>query len=166
MEKRLDIGPRDPGLREIFGTVAHDCPFEPKCDVSRTTNATDLWWASPAASEAGWGIAIADQARADGRPVFFATWFTYDTDGSPLWLSATANKSSAGVFTGTLYRTTGPAFNALPFSPSQVVATPVGTLTLSFASGDTATFAYVVNGVSQSKTITRQVFRTPGTLCQ
>ena len=76
-----------------------------------------------------------------------------------MWLSATANKSAAGVFTGTLYRTTGPAFNALPFSPSQVVATPVGTLTLSFASGDTATFAYVVNGVSQSKTITRQVFR-------
>ena len=43
---------------------------------------------------------------------------------------------------------------------------PVGTLTISFASGNAATFSYVVNGVSQSKAITRQVFRTPGTLCQ
>ena len=34
------------------------------------------------------------------------------------------------------------------------------------ASGNAATFAYVVNGVSQSKAITRQVFRAPGTLCQ
>jgi hypothetical protein len=65
-----------------------------------------------------------------------------------------------------LYRTTGPAFNALPFDPARVVATPVGTLTLSFANGSSGTFAYVVNGVAQSKPITRQVFRTPGTLCQ
>ena len=27
-------------------------------------------------------------------------------------------------------------------------------------------FAYTVNGVSQSKAITREVFRTPGTVCQ
>ena len=33
------------------------------------------------------------------------------------------------------------------------------------ANGNNATFAYTVNGVSQSKSITRQVFRTPGTVC-
>ena len=149
-----------PITRQVFGPLP-SCTFGSATPLAQATNYQDLWWAAPAGAESGWGVNFTQQGD-----TIFATWFTYDTDGSPLWLSATANKSSAGVFTGTLYRTTGPAFNALPFSPSQVVATPVGTLTLSFASGDTATFAYVVNGVSQSKTITRQVFRTPGTLCQ
>jgi len=149
-----------PITRQVFGPLP-SCTFGSATPLAQATNYQDLWWAAPAGAESGWGVNFTQQGD-----TIFATWFTYDTDGSPLWLSATANKSSAGVFTGTLYRTTGPAFNALPFSPNQVVATPVGTLTLSFASGNTATFAYVVNGVSQSKTITRQVFRTPGTLCQ
>src|SRR4029079_291562 len=111
-----------------------------------------LWGAAPAGAEAGWGVNFTQQGE-----VIFATWFTYDSDGAPLWLSVTANKSAAGIYTGTLYRTTGPAFNALPFDPSRVTATPVGSATLTFASGNTGTFAYTVNGVSQSKSITRQV---------
>jgi hypothetical protein len=47
-----------------------------------------------------------------------------------------------------------------------VQRTPVGTASFTFADGNNATFAYTVNGVSQSKPITRQVFRAPGTLCQ
>ena len=37
---------------------------------------------------------------------------------SPLWLSATVNKSSPGAY-GNLYRTTGPAFSAVPFNPAR-----------------------------------------------
>jgi hypothetical protein len=43
---------------------------------------------------------------------------------------------------------------------------PVGTATLSFANGNAGSFAYTVNGVAQTKAITRQVFRTPGTICR
>ena len=32
--------------------------------------------------------------------------------------------------------------------------------------GNAGQFAYTVNGASQTKAITRQVFRTPGTVCQ
>jgi hypothetical protein len=149
-----------PITRQVFGPLP-SCSFGSATPLAQATNFQDLWWAAPAGAESGWGVNFTQQGD-----TIFATWFTYDADGSPLWLSATVNKSSPGDFTGTLYRTTGPAFNALPFSPSQVVATPVGTLTLSFASGNSATFAYVVNGVSQTKSITRQVFRAPGTLCQ
>jgi len=149
-----------PITRQVFGALP-SCTFGSATPLAQATNYQDLWWAAPAGAESGWGVNFTQQGD-----TIFATWFTYDIDGSPLWLSATANKSSAGVFTGTLYRTTGPAFNALPFRPSQVVATPVGTLTLTFASGNSATFAYVVNGVPQTKSITRQVFRAPGTLCQ
>jgi hypothetical protein len=83
-----------------------------------------------------------------------------------MWLSATTNRTAAGVYTGTLLRTTGPAFNAVPFAPSRVAATPVGTLTLTFTDGAAGTFAYSVNGIAQTKSITREVFRAPGTVCR
>ena len=89
-----------------------------------------------------------------------------DSDGTPLWLSATAAKVGAGVYAGPLYRTTGPAFNAVPFPPTSVARTVVGTLTLTFTNGNTGSFAYTLNGVTQSKSITRQVFNAPGTLCR
>ena len=38
--------------------------------------------------------------------------------------------------------------------------------TFTFADGNHGTFAYTVNGVSQSKPITREVFVSPGTVCQ
>jgi hypothetical protein len=119
-----------------------------------------LWWIAPAGSESGWGINFAHQGD-----TIFATWFTYDVDGTPLWLSVTAPKAAATTYSGTLYRTTGPAFDAVPFDPAKVVLAPVGTATFTFADGNHATFAYTVSGVSQVKQITRQVFRAPGTVC-
>jgi hypothetical protein len=143
---------------QVFGPL-------PTCATATTsltaaTNYTDLWWASPAASEAGWGINLTQEGS-----TIFATWFTYDVDGTPLWLSVTAPNTTPGVYTGTLYRTTGPAFNAVPFTPADVVLTAVGTATFTFADGNDATFAYDVNGTQQTKAITRQVFQAPGTIC-
>jgi hypothetical protein len=146
--------------REVFGALP-TCAFAAVAEASRSTNYQDLWWAAPAASESGWGVNLTQQGDA-----IFATWFTYDTDGSPLWLSATASRSAPGVYTGTLIRTTGPPFNALPFDPIRVQRTPVGTATFSFANAAAGTFAYTVNGVSQSKAIVREVLRAPGTVCQ
>jgi hypothetical protein len=148
-----------PITRQVFGP-------QPTCSTASAslagaTNYQDLWWAAPAGSESGWGINFTEQGD-----VIFATWFTYDTDHSPLWLSVTAQKTAPGVYAGTLYRSTGPAFNAVPFDPGKVTLTAVGTATFSFSDGNTATFAYTVGGVAQIKSITRQVFRAPGTVCQ
>jgi len=145
--------------REVFGTLP-TCSFGAQSDLSAATNYQDLWWASPAGAESGWGVNFTQQGD-----IIFATWFTYDLDGSPLWLSATTHKGAAGVYTGTLSRTTGPAFSAVPFDPARIGVTPVGTLTLTFTDGTTGTFAYTVNGVAQTKAITREVFRAPGTVC-
>jgi len=109
----------------------------------------------------GWGVHFTHQGDK-----ILAKWFTCDADGPPLWLSAPLDKALQGAFTGTLYRTTGPAFSAGSFDPNQVALTPVGTLMLTFANGNSGTFAYVVNGISQAKSITRQILRGPGTLCQ
>jgi hypothetical protein len=54
----------------------------------------------------------------------------------------------------------------VPFNPASVVPTAVGAATISFTDGNTGTFAYTLNGVSQTKAVTRQVFGSPGTICQ
>lgn len=120
-----------------------------------------LWYASPAESEAGWGVNIAHQGD-----ILFATWFTYDTDGSGMWLvMSNGNKVANGVYSGPLYRTTGPAFSSVPFNSGNVVVTPVGSATFTFSAPGAGTFAYTVNGVSQSKAITRQVYASPVSTC-
>jgi hypothetical protein len=83
-----------------------------------------------------------------------------------MWLSGTAQQTAATTYAGPLNRTSGPAFNAIPWNPAGVALTQVGTMTLTFADGNHATFAYTVNGFSQTKEITREIFRAPGTVCQ
>ncbi len=147
--------------REVYGTLP-TCVYGVHPRLADATNYQDLWWNAPGGSESGWGLNITQQSD-----VIFATWFTYDTDGTPVWFSGTATGTgSPGTYSGPLYRSTGPAFNAQPFNASEVKLTAVGTYYLSFADGNTGTFSYTVNGVTQSKPITRQVFRNPGTVCK
>lgn len=145
--------------RQIFGPL-------PVCatataSLASATNFQDLWWASPAGSESGWGINLTHQGE-----TIFATWFTYDLDHSLMWLAATAVKTATGVYSGSLYRATGPAFNAVPFNPAQVAQQAVGTATFTFSDGNSGSFAYVVNATAQTKSITREIFQAPGTVCQ
>jgi hypothetical protein len=120
-----------------------------------------LWWASPAGSENGWGVNVTHQGN-----TLFATWFTYDLDGSPMWLvMSNGDRTSNGVYTGQLFRTTGPAFNAVPFNPASVVVTPVGSATFTFTSATAGSFAYTVNGITQTKQITRQEYAAPVPTC-
>ena len=135
-------------------------------DFAAATNYQDLWWV-PNGAESGWGITLAHQGDA-----IFATWYTYDVDNMPLWLTVLARRvGTTGTYTGTLYRTSGPRFDA--YDASKIATTAVGSATLTFANGNNATLAYATNGagglpaVSQSKTITRFPFApSGGTLCQ
>ena len=146
--------------RQAFGPVPA-CSYGPQPNFFAATNYQDLWWV-PAGAEAGWGINLTQQGT-----TIFATWFTYDVDGTPLWLSATLPLTAPGVYSGQLLRTTGPAFSANPFLPAQVARIVVGNAMLTFANGSAATFAYNVGSVAQSKQITRELFAPPaGTLCQ
>jgi hypothetical protein len=146
--------------RLVFGPLP-TCTFAILADLTQAYNYQDLWWAAPAGSESGWGLALTHQGD-----TIFAAWFTYAADRSPQWLVATANRTAAGTYAGILYQTTGPPFNAVPFDPTKVVTTPVGSVTLTFTDGNNGTFDYTVNGEEQKKAITRQVFVSPGTVCQ
>jgi hypothetical protein len=150
-------------VRQAFGTLP-TCTFALTTDLTRAYNYQDLWWASPAGSEAGWGLNLAHQGD-----VVFGTWFTFAHDGTPMWLSFTATKTDDAVsdaFTGTVYRTSGPPLASVPFDPGQVIATPVGTAEVAFSNGNAGRFSYTVDGSAGSKAITRQIFATPGTVCQ
>jgi len=145
--------------RQVFGPLP-TCSYAAQPDFAAATNYQDLWWATGGA-ESGWGINLTHQGDN-----IFATWFTYDTVGAPLWLSVTAAKTGPGVYSGQLIRTAGPPFSAVPFDAAQVTRTVVGTATFTFANGNAATFAYTVNGVTQAKSIARELFAPPaGTIC-
>jgi Subtilase family len=151
--------------RQVFGPLP-TCVYGAQPDLAAATNYQDLWWASPAGSESGWGVNLTHQGD-----TIFATWFTYDHDGTPMWLVATAPKTAPRTYAGTLYRLTGPPFNAVPFppigSPGGATGTPVGTATFTFSDGNTGIFAYTANAEAQTKNITRELFQPPaGTVCQ
>ncbi|HEX5130027.1 MAG TPA: hypothetical protein VFV90_09780, partial [Usitatibacter sp.] len=118
-----------------------------------TPNFQGLWYRGEV--ESGWGVNIAHQGE-----IIFATWFTYDADGSQMWLvGSDVRKGTGNTFTGALYRTTGPAFNSQPFTPITAAnITQVGTITFNFTDASNGTMTYTVNGVTQSKPIVRQVF--------
>jgi hypothetical protein len=145
----------------------------PNCQIGgaagTTPNYTDLWWRA-GGTEGGWGVNVVHQGD-----ILFATWFTYEAGGtasSPakgMWLvMSEGDKTANGVYTGALQRTTGPNpfDNSVAFDPSKVTQTTVGSATFTFADANHGTFAYTVNGVTQSKPIERLSFSSPVTICK
>lgn len=142
--------------RQRFSSRSTTCAWS-VFDRSYATNYQDLWW-NPA--EPGWGVNVAHQGN-----TLFATLFTYGPDGRGAWyaLSDGARVGGSSTYSGTLYRTSGPAFNAAPWVPA--TATPVGAMSFSFRDGNAGTLAYDIAGVAVSKPIQRQVFASPATEC-
>ena len=110
---------------------------------------TDLWYNT---AESGWGMAISHQSD-----VMFLAWYVYDATGKPFWYVAPACAVSGSSCSGALYRTTGPPLGPT-FNPSQVQAFQVGSAIVSFIDANNAVLSYTVDGVSATKTITRQTF--------
>jgi lysyl endopeptidase len=112
---------------------------------------TDLWW-NPA--ESGWGLSLVQHASR----VMFGVWYTYGLDGKRTWFVLPSGTwTNSRTYTGLVYATTGPAANGA-FDPARVRTSPVGSATLTFSDANNGTFAYTINGLSGSKTITRQPF--------
>ena len=145
--------------KQVFGSTR-----APRCQPWDGSHAgrgsmQDLWWN---AAESGWGINFAQQGD-----TIFATLFTYDANGRPMWyVMSDGRRQADGSFAGELYRTSGPAFNAAPFTPlapGRIVK--VGEMQVRFADGESGTLTYSVDGTTVVKSITRQVFSKPGSLC-
>jgi hypothetical protein len=125
---------------------------------AQTSNYTDIWWN---ANESGWGISINDQTDQ-----IFVAWYTYDTDGSQLFITMpgctrSANgKFNRSVCEGDLYRTTGTPITQQTFVPGNTQATKIGDATLTFTGNNAATWRYTVGSTTITKSITRVAFGT------
>lgn len=129
-------------------------PFGPRAaNAAGKPNYGDLWWN---AAESGWGLSISQQNQN-----LFAVWYIYDPDGQPAWyVMPEGSWTNATTWTGPLYRTRAAALPFLSgaYSAAGIVPTLVGTLELRFASPQSATMAYTIDGVAGTKAITRQPF--------
>ncbi|MGE0355284.1 MAG: DVUA0089 family protein [Burkholderiales bacterium] len=126
-------------------------------DRSYAGNYQDLWW-NPA--ESGWGVNFAHQGD-----IVFATLFTYEASGRSAWFVMSRGDRVPGTrsFQGTLYRTSGPPFDANPWRP--IALAPVGSMQVSFGNGNSGTLSYTIDGIPVTKPITRQVFASPAPQC-
>lgn len=143
--------------RDVFGPM-------PDCSLggtpAATPNFTDLWWRA-GGTESGWGVNLEQQGD-----TVFGTWFTYDANGQGQWLVMPgASRTGAMAWTGTLYRTHGPAFDGA-WDASKVSSTVVGTATFAFTDASHGTFSATVDGVSISKPVSRMVYASPATVCK
>ena len=121
-------------------------------------NVQGMWWGGE--GESGWGLDLSHQ----GNKVF-ATWFTYDTDGQPMWLAMSDGwRNGDNAYTGDLYRMSGPPMNG-PFDPAKVKATKVGAASLSFVDANNGNFTAQVNGVQFFRKITRFNYTPQGSKC-
>ena len=152
-----------PDLVQVASTPASDIRyrvFRNETPGAGPASFTGLWW-NPA--ESGWGLNLSHQGD-----ILFGTLFTYDTSGAPLWLVMPAGTLQADgtAFAGTLYKTTGPAFNAVPFTPiTGANLTAVGTMSVSVTGPSAATVTYSVNGTRVTKLIQPQIYGTRASSC-
>lgn len=145
-------------VKQVFNGQAASCQST-TASRSSLTNYQDLWWN---AAESGWGVNVTHQGD-----ILFATLFTYAANGQGLWLVMSGGvRQPDGSYLGDLHQTTGPAFNAQPFTPIGAGnVRRVGTMQFRFSSGTQGTLNYTVDGVQVAKTITRQVFGSPVPAC-
>jgi len=115
---------------------------------------TGLWWVP---QESGWGLSLTQQ-----QDIVVAVLFIYDNAQRPAWYVATTtgtfftDPGHQQVFSGTLYRTSGPWFGGA-FDPRAVTATAVGTLSIVYV-GKNISLSYTVDGVGVSKSVEQQTF--------
>ena len=118
-------------------------------------NYQDLWWAGT--QENGWGMSISQHGAK-----IFAALFIYDNQGRPTWavLPDGSWNASNTAYTGALYAPTGSWFGN--YDASRIVVGPsIGTATITFSGRNAATLTYTINGVSGTKSISRQGFGPP-----
>jgi hypothetical protein len=84
-----------------------------------------------------------------------------------MWLVAPSTaRTGNGTYSGTLYRTWGPALDAQPWNTATVRAMPVGSISLTFSDAANGMMTASVDGITVTEPISREVFATPTSVCR
>ncbi len=127
--------------REQFGIV----------DTSPIENYSDMWWGGT--SQNGWGVVLTQQYHN-----IFAAWYTYNASGKTVWYVMPDGQWTGNTYSGALYGTHGSPVIGAAYNPAALVVGQVGTLSISFTDPNNASMTYTVNGVTQTKSISRLPF--------
>lgn len=143
-----------PGTCIIAADQAGDTSYSAATQVTQTIDTVaspynGLWWNE---NESGWGVTLTQHVS-----IIFATLFTYDTNGNPIWYVASNCAVTANGCTGDLYQVTGGSAPTTAWNPNLGV-TAVGTVDFVFDTISTGNMGYTINGVSGIKAITKQQF--------
>ena len=121
-------------------------------DTSSASPLTGLWWN---ANESGWGASITQQSDK-----MFVAMYVYDGVGNATWYTMFCTVSNTSC-NGDLLRNKGGSTATAPWNGSGISAPIVGTMTLQFTGNDAATMSYTLDGLNNTKQITRFVFGPP-----
>jgi len=134
----------------IMMAGAHAAPMTP--------DPTGMWY-DP--NQPGWGLSLTQQGDA-----IFAALFVYDAGHNPQWFVASnvadtgqfMNQLVGEVYSGTLYRTTGPTYTQ-PSDTTPLSATAVGTIQVAYVQPSNNLYVtYSVNGTTVTKTLQAQTW--------
>jgi glucose/arabinose dehydrogenase len=117
-------------------------------DAQAKFNVRDIWWVGPA--ENGWGINLSQQER-----TLFAAWYTYDATGNTTWFVMSGGTWFGSVYSGLLYTATSSPWVGVQYSAQQFKSRWVAQISFNFQDASNATMTYTVDGITQSKAISR-----------
>lgn len=140
------------GIVDAGAAVAAAAAF-----VGLTWNYSDHWY-NPA--ESGWGIQVTSQGNDQ-----FVTWYTYGSDGYPLWFTMQLTRQWQDIFSGDIYESSGVPFYELHGQQADTSIGNVGSATLFFYSLTKGLLIYTIGGVSTVKPIQRLQYSSPLTIC-
>ena len=121
-------------------------------DTSAAQPLTGLWWN---ANESGWGATFTQQSN-----IMFVTMFVYDSAGNAVWYTVSCAISGASC-SGDMLRFKGGATPTMSWNGNGLNFTKVGTMTLAFSSNDAGTMSYNIDGLPNTRQVTRQIFGPP-----
>jgi hypothetical protein len=115
-------------------------------------NFAGLWWGG--ATQNGWGLSIHQQGG-----TLFNVWYTYDATGTAVWYVMSGGSwITPRVYSGPLYRTRGSPWAGRVYDPTRFTVEVAGRMTLALDSEIGGYLTYVIDGVEQTRAITRQPF--------
>ena len=114
---------------------------------------TGLW---DTANESGWGGTITHQ-----YDKIFAAIYTYESNGTPVWYTASDCPVIGGGCSGTLYKVTNGSPLTSPWNGAHLAVTPIGNIVFSFSDANSGSASYTINGIQGSKNISKFIFASP-----
>jgi chitodextrinase len=135
----------------LFGTKSIQRETFGITDNSPIGNYGDMWWGGT--TQNGWGVVLTQQYHN-----IFAAWYTYNAAGKTMWYVMPDGTWNGNTYSGALYSTHGSPVIGGAYSPAALVVAEVGTLSITFTDPNNASMTYTVNGVTQTKAISRLPF--------